>query len=74
VAAAEISEKVDFYTKIIERLYVHGGRSNYNKILANLHKFKAYETERHYPAKSGTTGLSAHIKFGTCSIRSILCR
>jgi deoxyribodipyrimidine photo-lyase len=72
---SEISEKEDFYNKIIEKpnesLYVHGGRSNYNKILANLHKFKAYETERHYPAKSGTTGLSAHIKFGTCSIREV---
>jgi deoxyribodipyrimidine photo-lyase len=74
---SEIVEKDNFYNKIIEKpnesLYVHGGRSNYIKILANLHKFKAYETERHYPAKqqSATTSLSAHIKFGTCSVREV---
>jgi deoxyribodipyrimidine photo-lyase len=72
---SEISGKQDFYNKIIEKpnesLYVHGGRTNCIKILANLHKFKDYETERHYPSRSGTTDLSAHIKFGTCSVREV---
>jgi deoxyribodipyrimidine photo-lyase len=72
---SEIEEKEDLYNKIIEKpnesLYVHGGRSNYVKILANLHKFKDYETQRHFPSKLGTTDLSAHIKFGTCSIREV---
>lgn len=69
-------EKDNFYNKIIvrpnESIYAHGGRSNYVKILAKLHNFKDYESERHYPAKSSaTTHLSAHIKFGTCSIREV---
>jgi deoxyribodipyrimidine photo-lyase len=73
---SEIEEKDNFYNKLIEKpnesLYVHGGRSNCIKILANLHNFKDYESERHYPAKlSATTHLSAHIKFGTCSIREV---
>ena len=73
---SEISEKEDFYNKIIKKqndnIHVHGGRSNYIKVLANMHKFKAYETDRHYPAKSSaTTHISAHIKFGTCSIREV---
>ena len=73
---SEIDEKDNLYNKIIgrpnESLYVHGGRSDYIKIFDNLHKFKDYETDRHYPAKSSdTTHLSAHIKFGTCSIREV---
>jgi deoxyribodipyrimidine photolyase len=70
---SEIVEKEDFYNKIIEKqndnIHVHGGRSDCIKTLTNLHKFKDYETERHFPSKSGTTDLSAHIKFGTCSNR-----
>jgi deoxyribodipyrimidine photo-lyase len=50
---------------------VRGGRPQSLKTLTNLHKFAAYETEREYPAKSGTTRLSAHNKFGTCSIREV---
>jgi deoxyribodipyrimidine photo-lyase len=72
---SEIFGKQDFYNKIIkkpnESLYVHGGRTNCIKILANLHKFKDYETQRHYPSRSCTTDLSAHIKFGTCSVREV---
>ncbi len=48
---------------------VRGGRSQSLKTLANLHKFVEYQTEREYPAKNATTRLSAHNKFGTCSIR-----
>ena len=72
---SEIVEKEDFYNKIIEKqndnIHVHGGRSDCIKTLTNLHKFEDYETERHFPSKSGTTDLSAHIKFGTCSIREV---
>ena len=50
---------------------VRGGRQQSLKTLANLRKFAAYETEREYPAKRGTTRLSAHNKFGTCSIREV---
>jgi len=50
---------------------VRGGRPQSLKTLTNLHKCAQYETEREYPAKSGTTRLSAHNKFGTCSIREV---
>ena len=50
---------------------VRGGRLQSLKTLTNLHKCEEYETEREYPAKRGTTRLSAHNKFGTCSIREV---
>ncbi|MGZ8875564.1 MAG: cryptochrome/photolyase family protein [Halobacteriota archaeon] len=50
---------------------VRGGRPQSLKTLTNLHKFVEYEIEREYPAKRGTTRLSAHNKFGTCSIREV---
>ena len=50
---------------------VRGGRPQSLKTLTNLHKCAEYEVEREYPAKSGTTRLSAHNKFGTCSIREV---
>lgn len=47
-----------------------GGRSNGLRILENLEFFKDYEKTRDYPTIP-TTKLSAHIKFGTISIREI---
>src|SRR5581483_3179753 len=49
-------------------LAVHGGSSQGRKILANLEHFKNYDHDKDYPAHS-TTHLSAHLKFGTISIR-----
>jgi deoxyribodipyrimidine photo-lyase len=54
--------------------YVRGGtRKNCQNILSHLMKLKDYEKYRNYPAKEeySTTKLSAHIKFGTCSIREV---
>ena len=69
-------EKEEIYKTVIEEpneyIYCHGGRKNCLKILMNLNRFKDYQSEkRYYPAKQQTTGLSAHIKFGTCSIREV---
>jgi deoxyribodipyrimidine photo-lyase len=69
-------EKEEIYKTVIEEpneyIYCHGGRKNCLKILMNLNRFKDYQLEkRYYPAKQQTTGLSAHIKFGTCSIREV---
>jgi deoxyribodipyrimidine photo-lyase len=50
---------------------VLGGRSRALEVLASLRKFAQYKTEREYRAKSATTRLSAHNKFGTCSIREV---
>lgn len=49
---------------------ISGGRKNGLSILKNLEYFKDYEKTRDYPAIS-TTKLSAHIKFGTVSIREV---
>src|SRR3989338_2689224 len=45
-----------------------GGRGEGMKILKSLKKFSAYTRTRDYPAQS-TTHLSAHLKFGTISVR-----
>ncbi|GIU69267.1 MAG: deoxyribodipyrimidine photo-lyase [Candidatus Woesearchaeota archaeon] len=44
-----------------------GGRSNILKI--DFSKFKNYASVRDYPSIEGTTKMSAHLKFGTISIR-----
>lgn len=54
-----------------ENLYSRGGRENGLKILSNLGRFENYQDERDYPALDATTGLSAHNKFGTVSIREV---
>lgn len=51
------------------RLTVAGGRTQALGILNDLKKFKNYDRERDLPAQEGNTKLSAHHKFGTCSIR-----
>lgn len=55
---------------INENLAYKGGQKNCKKIFYDLSKFKNYEKERNYPSLP-TTGLSAHNKFGTCSIREV---
>ena len=47
----------------------HGGRSAALKILARLKSFADYDRARDVPAEAGTTCLSPHHKFGTCSVR-----
>ena len=55
----------------IENIAVHGGRSNALRVLKRLGNYRNYEREKDLPARNGTTGLSAHIKFGTVSIREV---
>lgn len=52
-------------------LFVHGGRTNALKILKDSKRFIDYPKERDNPAIEKTTGLSAHNKFGTISIREV---
>nr|WP_280954397.1 deoxyribodipyrimidine photo-lyase [Methanohalophilus levihalophilus] len=54
-----------------ENLYSKGGRENGLEILDNPKRFENYQDERDYPALDATTGLSAHNKFGTVSIREV---
>ena len=49
--------------------YARGGRTEGVKCLKRIRKLGDYENTRDYPALDGTSGLSAHHKFGTVSIR-----
>ena len=49
--------------------FFKGGREQCLSLLSNLKNLKNYGMDRNYPAKNGTSMLSAHNKFGTCSIR-----
>lgn len=57
-----------FYTKN-DNIKQHGGRKNALKIMRHLIEFKHYAKERDYPALDKTTHISAHLHFGTVSIR-----
>lgn len=48
---------------------VQGGSITANKILNELSSQRDYLAERDYPALDATTHLSAHLKFGTVSVR-----
>ncbi len=52
-------------------LFVHGGRGNALQLLSDLSRFMDYDRLRDFPAVMGTTGLSAHNRFGTVSIREV---
>ncbi len=57
------------YPKAVD-LYSHGGRSVGKKVLDGLATFENYNTIRN-DLSEHTTGLSAHNKFGTVSIREV---
>jgi deoxyribodipyrimidine photo-lyase len=46
-----------------------GSREDALATLQNLSECKHYEAERDFPALDKTSRLSAHLKFGTCSVR-----
>lgn len=52
-------------------LYVRGGRSNALAVLDGLDEFEDYDDVREQPALDATTGLSAHLRYGTCSVREV---
>ncbi|MFT4632503.1 MAG: deoxyribodipyrimidine photo-lyase, partial [Crocinitomicaceae bacterium] len=45
------------------------GRTGALQVLGNLAPLENYANERDFPAMQGTSRLSAHLRFGTCSIR-----
>ncbi len=53
------------------KMRMQGGRKEALKTLADLTPFKDYATARDFPWTNGTTLLSAHLKFGTVSIREV---
>jgi deoxyribodipyrimidine photo-lyase len=66
-------EDESVYIRVLKKenpqMRVSGGRSEAELILSSLSRYEDYGTERDYPALDTTTHLSAHNKFGTCSIR-----
>jgi deoxyribodipyrimidine photo-lyase len=46
-----------------------GGRTEAQSLLASLPGCEEYDALRDFPAKNGTSRLSPHLRFGTCSIR-----
>lgn len=49
--------------------FLHGGRREGERLLARLGDLADDEARRDHPADDGTSGLSAHLKFGTVSPR-----
>ncbi|MEX0849627.1 MAG: deoxyribodipyrimidine photo-lyase [Candidatus Dependentiae bacterium] len=66
----KILKKEKIHPDPVERVAVHGGRTNGLKIMRTLNEFKNYDEIRNTPAID-TTLLSAHNKFGTVSIREL---
>lgn len=69
------SGKISFEEKVISpsdnALRIKGGRPPALNILKNISGLKNYETERDFPSIDGTSKLSAHLKFGTVSVREV---
>lgn len=55
----------------INNAVLKGGRSGGLKIISNIERFEDYKKLRDFPALDATTHLSAHLKFGTVSIREV---
>lgn len=67
--------KKDLYPQILPtfnpKQTIPGGRKAALHILRNLPDFANYGSQRDIPAIHGTTHLSPHLKFATCSVREI---
>lgn len=64
----------DMHKKIVgkgnSKIAVDGGRAEGQKIIRSLSGFKKYSQIKDFPSKQ-TTRLSAHLKFGTVSVREV---
>lgn len=68
------AEKAGLYKKILPKRLSQapGGRKAALKILKNMKKFSRYRVLKDFPAEEGgSTLLSAHLKFTTCSVREV---
>ena len=70
---SEISKKElkKFLINIHKNDRIKGGRTKALELLENISKLRNYEDERNFPFIKGTSRLSAHNRFGTCSIREV---
>lgn len=65
----EMYEKVLPQSKRNKKSIIKGGRAKALNILKELNKHVNYDKEKDIPYKQATTYLSAHLKFGTISVR-----
>lgn len=56
------------------RIRLKGGRKEALMLFENLKDLHDYDNVKDYPAKDMTSHLSAHLKFGTVSVREVLMR
>ncbi|OQA36242.1 MAG: Deoxyribodipyrimidine photo-lyase [Candidatus Dependentiae bacterium ADurb.Bin331] len=56
--------------KINTQIHVHGGSRNARTLLKSLKTYINYQKQRDFPSIP-TTNLSAHLKFGTVSVRTV---
>ena len=70
---SEISKKElrEYLVSSEKNARIKGGRKEGLELLENISRLKNYEDERNFPYKNGTSRLSAHNRFGTCSIREV---
>ncbi len=65
-------DKLETYLgKNNDKLSFRGGRKSSLRLMNNLKNLKNYKNDRNFPAINGTSMLSAHNRFGTCSIREV---
>lgn len=71
--AGEVTDKEQLYKKLLPKanndIFLRGGRAEGLSILKGISRLKKYATQRDIPGANGTSGLSAHLKFGTISVR-----
>lgn len=67
------TQGASLYKTILPKRFLppSGGRAACLKILEKMEKFYDYESLRDFPSEQGTTHLSAHLKFTTCSPREV---
>ena len=65
----EIGRDWHHINKPVSEAVTGGGRAHGLAVLGRTCKLKDYDQTRDYPALNGTSGLSAHLRFGTVSAR-----
>lgn len=65
---------VDLLVKLLadsKPAVIQGGRNHALASLDQLNEYADYQNTRDFPALDATSKLSAHLKFGTCSVREV---
>ncbi|UCG00318.1 MAG: deoxyribodipyrimidine photo-lyase [Candidatus Heimdallarchaeota archaeon] len=68
ISMDQLREILNYYNP---NIWVKGGRTKGLELLDQIQNHKNYQEQRDFPAITGTTHLSAHLKFGTVSIREV---